>query len=223
MIDFLGNGTGTKQIVPCTVVTTAVAVPSYLEPYQAASRKYGAGFGSLLWASPKTQAVRFKALLQAVPIDGLNVMDVGCGRADLFQYMLATRRYPRSYVGVEGVEALALAAENKHYPNCRIVRGDFVESPSLLDDAADVLLYSGSLNTMDSRLFYACIGAGFVAAKQAMAFNFLCSPLLAGASHLAWHPADEVVDFCRQLCGRIEFSNQYMRGDATIALFKDSK
>ena len=61
--------------------------PSYLEPYLAASRKYGAGFGTLLWASPKTQATRFKALLQAVDINGLAVMDVGCGRADLLEHL----------------------------------------------------------------------------------------------------------------------------------------
>ncbi len=203
-------------------MTTVSASPSYLEPYQAASRKYGAGFGSLLWASPKTQAIRFKGLLQAVSIDGLTVMDVGCGRADLLPYMLATHRYPRSYLGVEAIEALALAAEKLQYPNCRIIRGDFVDDPSVLDAGADVLLYSGSLNTMDSPSFYACIRSAHAAANRAVAFNFLCSPLLAGAGHLAWHSVDQVMEFCRGLSCQVKLFNNYMRGDATIALFKDS-
>lgn len=200
---------------------TSSTEPSYLEPYLAASRKYGAGFGTLLWASPKTQATRFKALLQAIDINGLAVMDVGCGRADLLEYMVNTRRYPKWYVGVEAVEALAFAAERKQLPNCRIVRGDFVQHPLLLNDGADVLLYSGSLNTMDSSAFYASLKAGFDAAGQAVVFNFLCSPFLAGSSHLAWHPIEEVLAFARGLSNQVKLYDHYMRGDATVAIFKD--
>jgi len=195
--------------------------PSYLEPYLTASRKYGAGFGTLLWASPKTQAIRFKALLQAVDISNLAVMDVGCGRADFLEFMLNTHRYPRSYTGIEAVETLVHAAERKKLPNCKIVHGDFVANPKLLSTSADVLFYSGSLNTMDSKAFFSSIQAGFDAALQAVVFNFLCSPFLAGSSHLAWHSAEEVMEFARGLSNRVKLHDRYMRGDATVAIFKD--
>src|SRR2546423_362515 len=103
--------------------------PDYLQPYLNATRRYGAGFGSLLWASPRTQAVRFQTLLRAVDVTDLTVLDVGCGRGDLLVYMLNRGIYPRSYIGLEAVEALAGAAEAKRLPNCRIVRGDFVHDP----------------------------------------------------------------------------------------------
>jgi hypothetical protein len=195
--------------------------PSYLEPYLAASRKYGAGFGTLLWASPKTQATRFKALLQAVDINGLTVMDVGCGRADLLEYMFKTRRCPRFYIGVEAVETLAFAASRKQLPGCSIILGDFVRDSSLLAAEADVLFYSGSLNTMDTSTFYKSLQDGFEAAGQAIIFNFLCSPFLAGSSHLTWHSAEEVMQFAQRLSGRVKLFDQYMRGDATIAIWKE--
>jgi hypothetical protein len=195
--------------------------PSYLEPYLAASRKYGAGFGTLLWASPKTQATRFKALMGAVDIDGLTVMDVGCGRADLLEFMFKARRCPRSYIGIEAVETLAFAASRKQLPGCSIILGDFVRDPSLLDADADVLFYSGSLNTMDTVAFYQCIQQGFEASNRAIVFNFLCSPFLAGSSHLHWHSAKEVVGFATQLSGRVKVFDKYMRGDATVAIWKE--
>ena len=44
-----------------STVMSATQTPSYLLPYLTAASKYGSGFGTLLWASPKTQAVRFRA------------------------------------------------------------------------------------------------------------------------------------------------------------------
>jgi hypothetical protein len=204
-----------------TIFVVMTSSPSYLQPYMAASRKYGAGFGTLLWASPKTQATRFKALLQAVDISNLAVMDVGCGRADMLEYMFNRQRYPLSYTGVEAVEELALAAERKNLPNCKIIVGDFVEHPKLLCVGADVLFYSGSLNTMDDATFYSSIQAGFEAANRAIVFNFLSSPFLAGSSHLAWHAPEEVIEFAKGLSARVKLHDRYMRGDATVAIFKD--
>ena len=44
-------------------MTVVPREPSYLRPYRDAARAYGAGFATLLWASPQTQAVRFGAIL----------------------------------------------------------------------------------------------------------------------------------------------------------------
>ena len=54
--------------------------PPYLAPYLRAAERHGAGFDTLLWASPRTQEVRFDALRRAAPVGGRTVLDVGCGR-----------------------------------------------------------------------------------------------------------------------------------------------
>jgi hypothetical protein len=195
--------------------------PTYLRPYLAAAEKYGAGFGTLLWASPRTQAARFKALLRAIDINGKTVLDVGCGRADFLEHMLKHRAIPRSYIGLEAVKDLAVAAAVKRFPNCQIICGDFVQNPELLEMNADVLFYSGSLNTMDRDDFFNCLRGGFTAAKQAVVFNFLASATLAAAPHLAWYHRDEIDAFARTLSSRVKLWDDYLPGDCTVAMWKD--
>ena len=154
--------------------------PSYLQPYRAAARAYGAGFGTLLWASPHTQAVRFDAICRAADLRGKSVLDVGCGRADLLEHLLARGVEPADYIGIEAVDELAAAAEARRLPRATVLRADFVAEPARLFVGADVVVFSGSLNTADDAAFYATLARAYAAAAETLVFNFLSSPMLAG-------------------------------------------
>jgi len=195
--------------------------PDYLLPYLSATRRYGAGFGALLWASPRTQAARFAALLRAVDVNNLTILDVGCGRGDLFTFMIHHGICPAAYIGLEAVEALAAAAEAKRLSNARIIRGDFVRDPRQLEAGADVLLFSGSLNTLDERAFYQTLTNAYTAARRAVVFNFLCSSDLAASSFLTWHRSEAVLAFARKQCDRVRLWDDYLKGDATVAMEKE--
>jgi SAM-dependent methyltransferase len=194
--------------------------PTYLAPYQRAASRHGAGFSSLLWASPHTQAVRFAALTRLVGLNGKSILDVGCGRADLLDFLLARNLHPAHYVGLEGVTALADAAETKHHPDSMIVRGDFVREPLRLFVGADVVYFSGSLNTLDPTSFYATIRKAYEATAETLVFNFLASPDLAGVSYLHWHQPAEVWAFCKTLTPGVRRLDDYLPGDTTFALTK---
>ena len=198
--------------------------PPYLRPYLSAAQRYGSGFGTLLWASPKTQAVRFDALIRAATGDairGHRLLDVGCGRADLLDHLRHRRVIPSAYVGLEAVEDLAVAVERKALPAATVIRGDFVRQPELMRSAkADVVVISGSLNTMDADAFHAAVAAAFAAAGRVLAFNFLAGPTLAGASHLTWHRPADVRSFAATLSDDVGYWDDYLRGDATIAVRK---
>lgn len=199
-----------------------VESPDYLQPYVDATRRHGAGFGSLLWASPKTQAIRFDALLRAHDLQDKTVLDVGCGRADLLQYMLDRGVVPERYIGLEAIDVLATTAEIKRLPRCRIVRGDFVLDPRLLAIDADVLLFSGSLNTLDEQSCYQSLAHAYTAAGSAVVFNFLASPFLAAASFLTWHRPQTVLAYCAKLTDDVQLWDDYMKGDATVCLRKSN-
>ena len=203
---------------------TDADAPNYLQPYLSAARRYGGGFGSLLWASPRTQALRFDALIRAVggaDLRDRRVLDVGCGRADLLDHLRRRDVFPREYVGIEAVEDLAGAAERKGYLNATIVRGDFVRQPTLMREAAaDLVLISGSLNTMDDGPFYRSIATAFDAAGHALAFNFLCSTELSAAAHLAWRRTVDVRAFAATLSKDVTLWEDYLKGDATVVLRK---
>src|ERR1051325_1896666 len=148
-------------------------------PYLRATSKHGDGFQSLLWASPASQAARFAAICRLCNFSDLNVLDVGCGRADLLDYLRDHGRTPAHYVGIEAVDELAGAAQRKRHPACTIVQADFIASPARMLVGADAIVFCGSLNTLDRAAFHQTIRTAYAAAAHYLLFNFLSSRLLA--------------------------------------------
>ena len=196
-------------------------MPDYLEPYARAAARHGAGFGSLLWASPSTQEARFQAFTRAADFNRRSILDVGCGRGDLLEYLLARHIVPALYVGLEAIDSLASAAEARRLPNSMIIRADFVREPQRMFVAADLVVISGALNTLGPNDFYQTIRRAFDAAAEMLLFNFLDSPQLAGASYLSWHSPQQVLAFCRSIAPQVREISGYLDGDRTMVLTHD--
>jgi hypothetical protein len=185
--------------------------PDYLQPYARAVKRHGADFRALLWASRRTQEQRFDALLKLADPTGL-VLD----------FMIARGKPPRRYVGLEGVRELADAAEAKKLENARLIVADFVREPRRMQVGADVVFCSGALNTIaEADDFYKAIANAYAAARRALVFNFLSSPLLAGTNYLFWHERRDVIKFAKTLTSDVDKHEGYIEGDCTIALWKD--
>jgi SAM-dependent methyltransferase len=192
----------------------------YLRPYLRAVKRHGAGFESLLWASPQTQAARFDAIVRACNLTGLSLLDAGCGRGDLLGFLLGRGIEPAHYLGIEAVPELVKAARRKGHARCMIVEADFVLEPKRLFAGADAIIFCGSLNTLDAAAFYRSLRAAVEAAGKTVVFNFLCSPRLASAEWLTWHRVEDVLAFARQMAEDVTLLDDYMEGDCTIALRK---
>jgi hypothetical protein len=193
-------------------------VEPYLKPYVRATERHAGGFASLLWASEKSQHQRFDAICRIHRLAGKTVLDAGCGRADLMGYLVDNSIHPAEYIGLEAVEQLARQAELRRYPATRILRGDFVREPLKLFVGADVIVFSGSLNTLPPGAFHTTLRHAFEAAGEAVVFNFLCSPALAGQDYLVWHEFEKVVAFTGSLAGEVRTLADYLRGDCTLAI-----
>ncbi|HVQ29912.1 MAG TPA: class I SAM-dependent methyltransferase [Vicinamibacteria bacterium] len=190
----------------------------YLEPYVEARRRKARGVDALLWEDRRSQRIRFEAIARLCPLAGQRVLDVGCGQADLLGFLQARGTVPAHYTGLEAQPWLARAARRKRYLNCSIVEGDFVAHPARLEVGADVLVFSGSLNFLSSRLFYRSLDAAWAASRQSLVFNFLCSPDLAGAKGLRWHRRDTVLAFARGLTSSVRMDDAYEDGDCTVVM-----
>lgn len=193
--------------------------PDYLAPYLAAAKVHGGGFPSLLWASASTQAVRFDAFTRLIDFRGASVLDVGCGRADFRDFLLARGLIPAEYLGIEAVPDLADAAQRS---GARVLRADFIASPRILFTGSDLVVISGSLNTAKDIAFYDTIRRAYDAAARALVFNFLSSPQLAAATHLYWRDPSTVLSYCKRLCAGARMLADYLPGDATLLLPKPS-
>jgi hypothetical protein len=195
-----------------------MANEDYLQPYLQAVSRFGGGFQSLLWASPKTQRARFEALARLCQIEGKTLLDAGCGRADFLEFLIGKNQTPSFYIGLEAVEVLAAVAESRHRDNAKIIRGDFVRDPLMLVQHADVIVFSGSLNTLGREEFYTTITTAWRSAGNELAFNFLCSPRLAAGQHLRWHDPAAVLQLAWSLSGQVESEDNYLDGDCTIIM-----
>jgi hypothetical protein len=149
-----------------------------------------------------------------------SILDAGCGRADFLDFLLNRNIIPNHYVGLEALDNLASAAEQKHHSSCTIVRADFIAEPVRMFVGADAVIFCGSLNTLNVTEFYKTLTRAIDAATDAVIFNFLCSDRLAAAKYLTWHHRQEVESFARTMGERIEVLNDYIDGDCTIAIFK---
>lgn len=198
-----------------------MAAARYLEPYLKASRRFGGGFGSLLWASPKSQSIRFDTLARLAPPRGKTLLDAGCGRADYLDFLLQRGEMPGAYIGIENVAPLADVAEQKWASaQTRILRGDFVEDPRLLGQDANIIVFSGSLNTLEPNQMRRTLSTAWEAAREALAFNFLNSPLLAANEYLHWYQTMDVLNFCKALTENVRYDEAYYEGDCTMVLRK---
>jgi hypothetical protein len=192
----------------------------YLEPYRRAASRHGDQFPSLLWASPKTQAARFDAICRLADMRGKRVLDAGCGRADLLNFLLEREIQPLEYIGIEAVDELAAAAMRKQLPHSQIIQNDFVREPKLLEVGADVTVFSGSLNTLEPKQFYLSLRQGWAATAEVLVFNFLAAKHIASAEWLTWHHASEVLKVVQSWSSEVRMLEDYLDGDVTIALWK---
>ena len=152
----------------------------YLEPYRQSVRDNGAdSFDATLWASPRTQIKRFEIFESMLPMETLRVLDAGCSRGDMADYLLNSGGFA-SYVGIDGVPEVIEHARTRALPGCLFVCGDFVAHPELLATGdPEVICISGSLNTMQPAMAMAVLDSAWKAAGKALLFNFLsdkCGP-----------------------------------------------
>jgi hypothetical protein len=193
-------------------------VPFYLRPYHEAREQGAKGFQALLWSSREGQRIRFEVIARGVPLAGRTLLDAGCGRADLLAYLLAEGIVPAHYTGLEMIPAAIRSARRRRLPHCRIVAGDFVRQPEAMAVGADVVIFSGSLNTLTRPQLHRALAAAWAAAGRALAFNFLSSRFWCGEDWLTWHHPQSVLAFCRSLGGEPRAIAGYLPGDCTIIM-----
>lgn len=189
-----------------------------MQPYLEASRRYGGGFGTLLWASAHTQKLRFEALTRLVDFRDKTVLDVGAGRGDLLEHLLERGIRPGHYYALEGVEALAEAVEQRKWADCTVVRADFVTEPQRMFVGAEVVVFSGSLNTLEPELAFEVLRRAYDAAGESLVFNFLSAPTLAAAKHLHWHTQEAMGEFVAGLSGEAIWLEDYLEGDCSVCV-----
>jgi SAM-dependent methyltransferase len=208
----------------------------YLAPYREVVRRIGPRFEALLWNSPETQQKRFEAIAAMVDLTQRVVVDAGCGRGDFGAFLRDRKVAYGRYVGVDAVSELLDVARGLDLPNAGFVEGDFVSDPGVFAEAArregaparaaDVIVFSGSLNTLPQPRAEGVLQHAWDACGEALAFNFLSD-----RSHRSKKeeigPARRfntvgLVKWALKRTALVRFRQDSLKGnDATIVMLKD--
>lgn len=159
---------------------TRMTGDAYLDPYRDSARRHGAGFRVTLWANETSQQRRFEVFHEMLDLRGKRILDAGCSRGDLAQYLLEHQAGFDRYVGIDALPNVIDFAVGRKLPGCEFHCGDFVSRPRLLATGdAHVIAISGTLNTMSDSQINTLLEAAWRHARETLIFNFLsdrCGP-----------------------------------------------
>jgi len=207
--------------------------PPYLDPYLKAVREHGPCFEALLWRNPEYQIARFRVLAEAVPLTGRVLADLGCGRADLADWLHRTGITYGRYFGIEAVPELAAEAARRavELPEASVLTADFVGDEALFrrlvrEHGVDTLVFCGSLNTFEQAGAIEILGRAWQAIRKhtgsALVFNFLSTrtrrPGDPTGPARRFDPA-ALIDWALQQTPVAQLRHDYLKGhDATIVM-----
>lgn len=201
----------------------------YLSPYREAVNRLGSCFETLLWNSPETQRVRFQAITQAIDLTGCVVLDAGCGRADLAVWMRSQNISYRRYIGIDAIPEMLVYARTLPLPHADFYGVDFISDEKAFlcaGEAPDVIVFSGSLNTIPRSLSARALARAWRDCGSALVFNFLSSGDGPQADEVPAGRAQKlspaaVLKWALQHTPHVSLRHDYLEGrDATVVMHK---
>ena len=189
------------------------------EDYQKSLKEYGPGPKALLWWDYRSMAIRFRELVKDVPLDGLSVLDAGCGMGDLLPFLYAKSTSFR-YLGVDTNKGFIEIAKERYAGHQFKVADPFKNK---LGDF-DAIISSGVMNGnypdwLEKRK--KMIRALWGQTNQVLAFNMAggLKPI-PNDSLIAYADPREIFEFCKTLSDRVILKTDYLQKDFTIVMFK---
>ena len=186
--------------------------------FDALVAKYGYSHCGQDYGRTESQQTRFKVLAQATDYTGKTVLDVGCGFADLADYLKS--RFERViYTGVDISREMIRVATERH-PGMSIHRLNILE-----DDPGrfDIVIANGIFYLLGSdatAIMEKLIARMYEIAKEAVVFTSLSARAPVRESGEFHADAAETFTFCQTLCDRVVLRHDYLPHDFTVYMYK---
>lgn len=164
------------------------------------------------YSSRESQEARFAILSEVADLNGLRVLDFGCGTAHLATY-LKRKNVQCQYTGVDVVDALFTAAQAKHTDH-RFGRWEDFETQRF-----DYALVSGVFNNkMEDNLafFKAWVTRLWERCDRGIAFNLMSTYVSYKQSDLWYVNPEDVFSFMKTLTPFITIRNDYVVKDVSV-------
>lgn len=168
--------------------------------------------------SGNSQAIRFEILSQIDDLNNKSILDIGCGNAKLYDYLIA--KYPTMrYVGLDLMDeflsnAMARLADKK---DVQFYQGNFMSDQLPL---LDYYLVSGALNYQNSNPLYIfqSIQHLYNSARLGLGFNLL-STAPDNQKIAVSYNTQMIFEFCKMLSPKCILKTDYLENDYTIFMY----
>lgn len=175
---------------------------------------------SLGWRGEDSQRKRFEVIAEAGGFSGCSVLDVGCGRGDLKQF-LDTRFTQFSYIGLDHIPEFIEQARQAYegVAETWFFECDFsaVKWPQV-----DYVVASGALGyrSGDADFHLEMVRRMYASARRAVIFNMLDAAVFPDHPLLVGRDCDEVLAHCRELTPDVRVIRGYLEDDVTFCLYR---
>jgi SAM-dependent methyltransferase len=205
--------------------------------YEDLLARHGANHNALDWNSHESQKLRYQILkeifIYGKKASNISILDVGCGFGDLYGFLKAERLVSRHRIRYTGydISARLLEVAGKRYPDARFELKDILEERCLSN--FDYVFCSGVFNirTMDFENHMEHVKSMLLRlydlANCGVAVNFLSEGALPisdpedlNSGRYFYFRPEEILSFCRFICGRFILRHDYHLGDFTVYLLK---
>lgn len=186
--------------------------------YEQALKRYGCTAKGLNWNSKESQHKRFEAIHELLEptIHTSSIIDAGCGFGDFYLFLQQKGSLPRKYTGYDVLDDMIFCAQKRTKQSIfkRDILNDTLES-------ADFYVASGSMNILNRFETYLFIRRCFEASSKGFIFNLLRGDEKEG--HFNYFHPHEIEAYVADFAPSIIIKDDYMEGDFTVLLLKESK
>ncbi|OGC23327.1 hypothetical protein A2291_06670 [candidate division WOR-1 bacterium RIFOXYB2_FULL_42_35] len=199
--------------------------------------QHGENYLALDWNNPESQKLRYQ-IFKEIFIYGrkaanISVLDVGCGFGDFYGFLKREKLLKAHRINYSGydISAKLLAVAKKKYSEARFELKDILEDR--LIPQFDYLFASGIFNIRttdaESHLEFvkSMILRMFDLSRYGAALNFLSEGALPisdfedrQSGRYFYFKPEEILHFCRFVCGKYILRHDYHLGDFTVYLLK---
>ena len=202
----------------------------YLDPYRRWAKQFGTDVGVTLWASPRSQTLRFEVMAEMVDFSGHRILDAGCSRGDFAEFLDEKGVAYEKFIGVDGLDDVIAYARTRGLPRAEFHTGDLIADPELMRIGdPTIIAISGTLNTMTMKQALCLLDHAWAAKPEVLIYNFLpdlarrgAPPQTGPARRLS---ACRLLTWSAEQTGRVVYRQDYFdQGhDATILMRPETR
>ena len=182
------------------------------EFYTKSLKEFGISAKGMHWHNKSTQYTRFKILTSFIKdIKESSILDVGCGCAEYYNYLIIHKNLPYKYIGIDCFNKM-VDISKKRFPNIEFQIKDTLNTNLIY---SDYYVSSGSMSLLDGMDVLLSIENCYKFSNKAFIFNFLKEEGLSGLTQ------NQIIMFCKSLCNNVLICDNYLENDFTISMCKN--